>query len=99
MRGQGRSDFGPIGRPQCLQGRREEIAILHHDVTPLVLQEIANDGVHVLPTEFAIREHTVDRFCDAAQTLGPFLMLTREIADFRRGSGIANFSFAKTRSS
>lgn len=95
VRGQGRRDFGPILRPQRLHGRREEVAIFHLDVTPLVFQEIANDGVHVMPKELAVGEHTVNRFCDAAQTLGPFFMLTRKIADFRCRDGIAESQLGK----
>jgi hypothetical protein len=50
-------------------------------VTPFVLYKIANDFVHVLPKEFTIRENTIDRLSDAAQTLSPFLVLLCEVAD------------------
>ena len=82
MLGQGRSDFCPILRLQSLEGGRKEIAIFHHDVIPLVLDEIANDVIHILPRDFTIRENTLDRFSDAAQTLSPFLMLKCEVTDF-----------------
>jgi hypothetical protein len=43
-------------------------------VTPLALNEIANDVVHILPQDFTIREDAIDRLRDAAQTFGPFLV-------------------------
>ena len=60
-------------------------------MTPLVLYEIANDVVDILPQDFPIREDTVDRLSDAAQTLGPFLVLKCEVTDLRSRSGIAKF--------
>jgi hypothetical protein len=39
-------------------------------VTPLVLYEIANDVVDVLPQDFPIREDTVDCLSDAASLAG-----------------------------
>jgi hypothetical protein len=50
-----------------LQGGREEITIFRHNVIPLMLDEIANDGVHILPQDFAIGEDAVDRLSYAAQ--------------------------------
>jgi hypothetical protein len=58
-------------------------------VTPLVLYEIANDVIYILPKDFTIREDTVDRLSDAAQTLGPFLVLKCEVTDLCSRSGIA----------
>jgi hypothetical protein len=49
MTGYGRSDLRPILRLEGLERGRKEIAIFHHDVAPLVLYEIANDGIHILP--------------------------------------------------
>ena len=46
---QGRSDLRPILRPQSIEGDGKEITIFHHDVTPLVLYEIANNVVDILP--------------------------------------------------
>src|SRR5262245_40020730 len=37
--GYGRSDLGPILRLECLKGGREKIAIFHHHVTALVVDE------------------------------------------------------------
>jgi hypothetical protein len=48
-------------------------------MTSLVLYEIANDTVHILPQDFMICEDTVDRLSDAAQTLSPFLVLKCEV--------------------
>jgi hypothetical protein len=58
---------------------------------PLVLYEIANDVIHILPKDFTIREDTVDCLSDAAQTLSPFLVLKCEVTDFCGRSGIAKF--------
>jgi hypothetical protein len=68
-------------------------------VAPLVLYEIANGGIHILPKDFAARENTVDRMSDAAQTFGPSFVFASEITDLRSRSGIANISLAKTKSS
>ena len=57
---------------------------------PLVLYEVANDGIHILPTDCTIRQDTVDRLSDAAQTFGPFLVLASEITKLRSRGGIAN---------
>jgi hypothetical protein len=59
-------------------------------VAPLVLYEIANDGMHILPKQFAIRENIVDRMSDAAQKFGPLLVFASEITDHRSRTGIAN---------
>ena len=90
MAGQRRGDLRPILRLQSLEGGRKEITIFHHDMTPLVLYEIANDVIHILPKDFTIREDTVDRLSDAAQTLSPFLVLKCEVTDLCSRSGIAN---------
>jgi hypothetical protein len=58
-------------------------------VAPLVLYEIANDGIDILPKDFAARENTVDRMSDAAQTFGPSLVFASEITDFRSRNRIA----------
>ncbi len=60
-------------------------------MAPLVLYEITNDGMHILPKEFAIRENTLDRISDAAQTFGPCLVFASEITDLCSRTGIANF--------
>ncbi len=95
MRRQGRSDFGPIGGLQCLQSRREKISIFHHDVTPLVIQEIANDGVDVLARNLTSRENSVDRGCNPAQSLSPFLMFACKLADLGSCKGIAKLQLQK----
>ncbi|MET4375032.1 hypothetical protein ABIA99_007765 [Bradyrhizobium sp. LB12.1] len=64
-------------------------------MAPLVLNEITNNGMHILPKEFAIREYTVNRTSDAAQTFGAFLVFAREITDFRSRTGIANFQLSE----
>jgi hypothetical protein len=58
-------------------------------VAPLVLYEIANDGIHVLLKDFTAREDTVDRMSDEAQTFGPSLVFASDISDFRSRSRIA----------
>ena len=58
---------------------------------PLVLYEIANDVIHILPGDFTIRENTVDRLSDVVQTLSSFLVLKREVTDFCGRNGIAKF--------
>jgi hypothetical protein len=60
-------------------------------VAPLVLYEIANDGIDILPKDFAARENIVDRMSDAAQTFGPSLVFASQVTDLRSRSGIANF--------
>jgi hypothetical protein len=60
-------------------------------VAPLVLYEIANDSIHVLPKDFTARQNTLDSMSDAAQTFGPSLVFASKITDLRSGSGIANF--------
>src|SRR5262249_5570135 len=52
--GQRRSDVGPILRLQRSKGRRKEMAILHQDVMPLLIDEIANDRIDGLPKHFTI---------------------------------------------
>jgi hypothetical protein len=87
--GYGRSDLGPILGLECLKGGREKIAIFHHHVTALVLDEIANDGIHILAKNFTIREHVVNHVSNAAQAFGPSLVLASEITDLRSRSRIA----------
>jgi hypothetical protein len=72
---------------ESLEGGRKEIAVFHHDVAPLVLYEIANDGIHILPKDFTTRENTVDRMSDAAQSFGPSLVFASGITDLRSRSG------------
>src|SRR5215831_14911853 len=45
--------------------------------------------------EITIRKHTIDRASDAAETLGSFLVFSREVADFRSRGGIANAQLRK----
>ena len=60
-------------------------------MTALVLYEIANDVIDILPKDFPIGEDIVDRLSDAAQTIGPFLVLKCEITDLCGRSRIAIF--------
>lgn len=55
---------------------------------PLALYEIANDVVDILPKYLAIRKNAIDRLSNATQTLGPFLVLERQVADLCRRSWI-----------
>ena len=71
------------------KARQKKIAIFHHHVTALVLDEIANDGMHILAKYFTIREHVVNRVSDAAQPFSPLLVFASEIADLRGRSSIA----------
>ena len=57
---------------------------------PLVLYEVANDSIHMFPKDSTIRQDTVDRLSDAAQTFGPLLVLAGKIANLRSRSGISN---------
>jgi hypothetical protein len=54
-----------------------------------VHDEIANNGVDILPKNFSIREHVLDRVSDAAQAFSPFLVFASEITDLRSRSRIA----------
>ena len=67
MTGYGRSDLRPILRLERLKRSRKEISIFHHHVASLVRNEIANNGVDILPKNFTICEHVLDRVSDAAQ--------------------------------
>ena len=58
-------------------------------MAPLVLYEIANDGIHISPKDFTARKNTLDRMSDAAQTFGPSLVFASEVTDLRSRSGIA----------
>jgi len=89
MTGHGRSDLGPILRLKGLKRRRKEISIFHHHVASLVRDEIANNGIDILPKNFTIREHIPDRLSDAAQAFRPFVVFASEIADPRSRSRIA----------
>ncbi len=90
MSGLGSRDLRPILRLQSLEGGRKEITIFHHDVMPLVLYEVANDIIHILPNDLMIRQGAVDRLSDAAQTFGPCLVLASQITNLRSRSGITN---------
>ncbi len=90
MSGQGSSDLRPISRLQSPEGGRKEITIFHHDVMPLVLDEVANDGINILPRHLMIRQRLVDRLSDAVQTFNPCSVLASEITHLRSRSGIAN---------
>ena len=57
---------------------------------PLVVYEVANDGIHRVPKDVTIRHYTVDRLSDAVQTFGPFLVLVSKFTNLRSRSGIAN---------
>ncbi|GAB9157838.1 hypothetical protein BDS110ZK4_10910 [Bradyrhizobium diazoefficiens] len=60
-----------------------------------MLDEIANDGIHVLPKQFAVGKNVVDRMSDAAQEFGPFLVFAGEITDLRSRSRIANLQLGE----
>jgi hypothetical protein len=51
-------------------------------VLPLVRDEIAN--IDILPKNFTIREHVLDRLSDAAQAFSPFVVCVSEITDLSR---------------
>ena len=99
MTGLGSRDLRPILRLQSLEGGRKEITIFHHDVMPLVLYEVANDIIHILPNDLMIRQGAVDRLSDAAQTFGPGLVLASQITTFAAAAGSRILSLAKTKSS
>jgi hypothetical protein len=71
------------------------MTVFHHHMTSLVFYEIANDGVHSLPKHLTIRENTIDRLSDLAQTLSPLFVLGRKISDVCGRGGIANLQPGK----
>jgi hypothetical protein len=75
----------------CLKRSGKEVAIFHHRVTALLLDEIANDGIHILAKNLTIREQAFNRVSDAAQAFGPILVLASEITDLRSRRRIARF--------
>ena len=90
---QKRSQSNP--KRQSLEGGRKEVVFFDHDVTPLALYEIANVVVHILPKDLPIRQNTVDRLNDAAQTLRPILLLSRQIANPCRNRWISKPQLGK----
>jgi hypothetical protein len=58
-------------------------------VVPLVRDEIANNGIDILPKNFNIREHVLDRVGDAAQAISAFAVFASEITDLRSRNRIA----------
>src|ERR1700758_3734250 len=58
-------------------------------MTPLLLDEVANDVVDGLAQEFPISEYILDRAGDPAQTFCALAVIGREIADLRGRGGIA----------
>jgi hypothetical protein len=58
-------------------------------VAPFVRDEIANNGIDILPKHFAIREHVLDRVSDAAQAFSPFVLFVSEITDLCSRNRIA----------
>jgi len=58
-------------------------------VVPLVRDEIANNGIDILPKNFSTREHVLDRVSDAAQAFRAFAMFASEITDLRSRNRIA----------
>jgi len=58
-------------------------------VLPLVRDEIANNGIEILPKNFTIREHVADRLSDAAQAFSPSVVFVSEITDLRGRNRIA----------
>ena len=89
MTGYGRSDPRPIVRLKGLTRGRKEISIFHHHVVPLVRDEIANNGIDILPKNFTIREHVLDRVSDVTQAFSPFVVFASEITDLRSCNRIA----------
>src|SRR6266496_814738 len=89
MTGYSRSDLCPILRLEGPKRGRKEISIFHHHVAPLVRDKIANNGIDILPKNFSIREHVIDRVSDAAQAFCPFVVFVSEITDLRSGNRIA----------
>ena len=88
MTGYRRSDFRPIVGLEGLKRGRKKIPVFHHNVAPLVRDEIANNGVDSLPKNFTIREHVLDRVSDAAQAFSPFVVFASEVTDLRGCSRI-----------
>jgi hypothetical protein len=64
-------------------------------VAPLVRDEIANNDIDILPKNFSIREHALDRMSDAAQAFGSFAVFAREITDLRSRNRIARSQLGK----
>ena len=74
MTGYGGRDLRPIFGLEGLERGKKEISIFHHHVVPLVHDELANNGIDILPKNFSIREHVLDCVSDAAQAISPFLV-------------------------
>jgi len=89
MTGDGRSDLRPILRLKGLKRGRKEISIFHHHLVPFVRDEIANNGIDILPKNFTFREYVLDRVSDAAQAFSPFMVFASEITDLRSRNRIA----------
>jgi hypothetical protein len=89
MAGYGRSDLRPILRLKGLKRGRKEISIFHHHVLPFVRDEIADNGIDILPKNFTIREHVPDCLSDAAQAFSSFAVFASEITDLRSRHWIA----------
>jgi hypothetical protein len=85
--GQARGDLRPVLRLQCLDRGGKEVAILHHDVATLAINEIANDGIDILPQHFAVGENGVGGQADPPQTLGTGAVLVHLRADRPTSSG------------
>src|ERR1700758_1087449 len=62
-------------------------------MTPLLLNEVANDVVHGLAQEFPISEYILDCVGDPAQTISASTVIGRKIADLRGRGGIAHLQF------
>jgi hypothetical protein len=88
--GQRQGDLRPVLRLQRLEGRRKEMAIFHRNVTPLVLDKIANDPIDSLPKHLTIGENGVDRLRHLPQAFGSLSVLACEIADLRGRGRIAH---------
>src|SRR4029453_405994 len=98
MIGYGRSDLRPILRLKGFKRGRKEISIFHHHVVPLVRDEIANDDIDILPKNFTIREHVLDRVSDAAQAFTPLGCSRARSPTFAAATGSRSLSLAKVKS-
>ncbi|TWB93136.1 hypothetical protein FBZ93_111175 [Bradyrhizobium macuxiense] len=59
-------------------------------VIPFAHYKVAHDAANLLPEHIAIREDGIDRSSEVTQTIGAFVVLTREVSETCSCIRIAN---------
>jgi len=77
--GQSQSNICPVLWPQRVERGRKHDALLHGHVLPFVVDEVANDVVHILAHEILIAQDALDCLSDPAQTPRSLLVLACKI--------------------